>query len=145
MLFRSLLESCPPEQAVRISNAMRETVREFRFVWEGKTFSVGVSIGLVPVSAESGDIHQVLAAADACCYEAKKLGRDRVQVHRPELPGISGRHEELQLVSQINRAFELGQFRLYRQRIAPLNPASERQPHFEVRSEERRVGKECRL
>ena len=128
--FGALLESCPPEQAVRIANAMRETVREFRFVWEGKTFSIGVSIGLVPVGAETGDINQVLAAADACCYEAKKLGRDRVQVYRPDDHG--GRHEELDLVSQITRAFELGQFRLYRQRIAPLHPGPRREPHYEV-------------
>jgi diguanylate cyclase (GGDEF)-like protein/PAS domain S-box-containing protein len=130
--FGALLESCPLEQAVRIANAMRETVREFRFVWEGKTFSVGVSIGLVPINADSGDVNQVLAAADACCYEAKKQGRDRVQVYRPDLPGYGGRHEELQLVSQINRAFELGQFRLYRQRIAPLDPRQQRDPHYEV-------------
>jgi diguanylate cyclase (GGDEF)-like protein/PAS domain S-box-containing protein len=130
--FGALLESCPLEQAVRIANAMRETVREFRFVWEGKTFSVGVSIGLVPINSESGDINQVLAAADTCCYEAKKQGRDRVQVYRPDLPGYGGRHEELQLVSQINRAFELGQFRLYRQRIAPLDPRQQRDPHYEV-------------
>ncbi|HET9403205.1 MAG TPA: EAL domain-containing protein [Burkholderiales bacterium] len=130
--FGALLESCPLEQAVRIANAMRETVREFRFVWEGKTFSVGVSIGLVPIGAESGDLNQLLAAADACCYEAKNQGRDRVQVYRPDSPGYGGRHEELQLVSQINRAFELGHFRLYRQRIAPLGGASQHEPHYEV-------------
>ncbi len=130
--FGGLLESCPLDQAVRIANAMRETVREFRFVWEGKTFSVGVSIGLVPINAESGDINQVLANADACCYEAKKLGRDRVQVHRPDEPGPGGKREELQLVSQINRAFELGHFRLYRQRIAPLDGVPGREPHYEV-------------
>src|SRR5688500_16731159 len=45
--FGALLESCPFDQALRIATAMRETVREFRFVWEDKTFSVGVSIGLV--------------------------------------------------------------------------------------------------
>jgi diguanylate cyclase (GGDEF)-like protein/PAS domain S-box-containing protein len=130
--FGGLLDSCPLEQAVRIANAMRETVREFRFVWEGKTFNVGVSVGLVPITGESGDINQVMAAADACCYEAKKGGRDRVQVHRPDEPGHGARHEELQLVSQINRAFELGQFRLYRQRIAPLGASAGREPHYEV-------------
>jgi diguanylate cyclase (GGDEF)-like protein/PAS domain S-box-containing protein len=130
--FAGLLESCPLDQAVRIANAMRETVREFRFVWEGKTFSVGVSIGLVPITAESGDINQVLAAADACCYEAKNQGRDRVQVHRPHDPDAGGRREEMQLVSQINRAFELGRFRLYRQRIAPIEGAPRHGPHYEV-------------
>jgi diguanylate cyclase (GGDEF)-like protein/PAS domain S-box-containing protein len=130
--FGGLLESCPPEQALRIANAMRETVREFRFVWEGKTFNVGISIGLVPIAAESGDSERVLAVADACCYEAKNRGRDRVQVYRPEDRDYGDRHEELQIVSQINRAFELGQFRLYRQRIAPLNAAGTGEPHHEV-------------
>ena len=130
--FAGLLESCPLEQAVRIANAMRETVREFRFVWEGKTFSVGVSIGLVPINAESGDINQVLAAADACCYEAKNQGRDRVQVHRPDDPDSGRRNEQMQLVSQINRAFELGRFRLYRQRIAPLGEAPPHGPYYEI-------------
>ena len=130
--FGALLESCPIDQALRIANGLRETVREFRFVWEGKTFSVGVSVGLVPIDAASGDVNQVLATADACCYDAKNRGRDRVQVYRPEEPSRSGRREELQLVSQINRAFELGKFRLYRQRIAPLDPAPRRELHYEV-------------
>src|SRR4029079_19114551 len=76
--FCALLGTGPFDQAMRIANAMRETVREFRFVWEDKTFSVGVSIGLVPIAAGSGDVSRVLSVADACCYEAKNRGRDRV-------------------------------------------------------------------
>jgi len=130
--FGVLLESCPLDQALRIANAMRETVREFRFVWENKTFSVGVSIGLVPLGADSGDLNRVLSLADACCYDAKNKGRDRVQVHRQEESDFSGEHSELQIVSQINRAFELGQFRLYRQRILQLNPEAGPGAHYEV-------------
>jgi diguanylate cyclase (GGDEF)-like protein/PAS domain S-box-containing protein len=130
--FGALLEACPVDQGVRIANALRETVREFRFVWEGKTFSVGVSVGLVPIDAESGDVNQVLANGDATCYEAKNRGRDRVQVYRPEEPSRTGRREELQLVSQINRAFELGQFRLFRQRIDRLDATPRRERNYEI-------------
>jgi diguanylate cyclase (GGDEF)-like protein/PAS domain S-box-containing protein len=133
--FGALLESCPPEQAVRIANAMRETIREFRFVWENKTFSVGVSIGLVPIAGDSSELNNVnavLSAADACCYEAKNKGRDRVQVYRPQDRDLSDKHSELQLVSQINRAFELGNFRLFRQRIAPLAAGAEHAPQYEI-------------
>jgi diguanylate cyclase (GGDEF)-like protein/PAS domain S-box-containing protein len=130
--FGALLEACPVDQGVRIANALRETVREFRFVWEGKTFSVGVSVGLVPIDAQSGDVNQVLANADTTCYEAKNRGRDRVQVYRPEEPSRSGRREELLVVSQINRAFELGQFRLFRQRIDRLDATPRRERHYEV-------------
>ena len=130
--FGALLESCPPDQGLRIAHAMRETVREFRFVWENKTFSVGVSIGLVPIDASSGGPGEVLAHADASCYEAKNKGRDRVQVYRPQDADRSGRHSELQLVSQINRAFEMGQFRLFRQRIQPLSRGASEQPYYEI-------------
>ncbi|HKA39270.1 MAG TPA: EAL domain-containing protein [Burkholderiales bacterium] len=130
--FGALLESCPLDQALRIANALRETVREFRFVWEDKTFSVGVSMGLVPINADSGGVNQILAAADACCYEAKNRGRDRVHVYRPDELSQSGRHEELKIVSQISNAFERGQFRLYRQRIAPLDHGADREPRYEV-------------
>jgi diguanylate cyclase (GGDEF)-like protein/PAS domain S-box-containing protein len=130
--FGALLESCPLEQALRVANLLRETVRDFRFVWEGKTFSVGVSIGLVPITADSENAERLLATADACCYDAKGRGRDCVQVYRPGDSERGAKHEELVLVSQINRAFELGQFRLYRQRIVPLDPAAGREPHHEV-------------
>ncbi len=130
--FGALLESCPLDQALRIANGMRETVREFRFVWENKTFSVGVSIGLMPLGADSDDMNRVLSLADACCYDAKNKGRDCVQVYRQEESDFSGRHSELQIVSQINRAFEFGQFRLYRQRILQLNPEAESGAHYEV-------------
>jgi diguanylate cyclase (GGDEF)-like protein/PAS domain S-box-containing protein len=130
--FGALLESCPPEQGLRIAHATRETVREFRFVWENKTFSVGVSIGLVPIDANSGSPTEVLALADASCYEAKNKGRDRVQVYRPQDADLPGKHSDLQLVSQINRAFEMGEFRLFRQRIVPLAVSASEQPYYEV-------------
>jgi diguanylate cyclase (GGDEF)-like protein/PAS domain S-box-containing protein len=130
--FGALLESCPLDQALRIANGLRETVREFRFVWEDKTFSVGISMGLVPINTDSGGVNQILAAADACCYEAKNRGRDRVQVYKPDEMSQSGRHEELKIVSQISNAFERGQFRLYRQRIAPLDRGASHEPRYEV-------------
>jgi EAL domain-containing protein (putative c-di-GMP-specific phosphodiesterase class I) len=89
-------------------------------------------MGLVPINSESGDASRVLAAADACCYEAKNRGRDRVQVYRPDEISQSGRHEELKIVSQISRAFELGQFRLYRQRIAALDHGARQEPRYEI-------------
>jgi diguanylate cyclase (GGDEF)-like protein/PAS domain S-box-containing protein len=130
--FGALLDSCPFDQALRIANAVRETVRDFRFVWEDKTFSVGVSIGLVPIVADSGNLSRVMSLADACCYEAKKKGRDRVQVYRPEDDAAAGKPAELQVVSQINQAFELGRFRLYRQRIVSLGHAAPHEPNYEV-------------
>jgi len=80
--FGVLLENCPPEVAIRIAEALRETVAEFRFVWKERKFALGVSIGLVPIAEQKYSVADVLSAADACCYKAKRSGRNRVNVHK---------------------------------------------------------------
>lgn len=129
--FGVLLESCPLEQAVRIANGMREAVREFRFVRNDRTFGVGVSAGLIGIDG-SETPERLLAAADRICYEAKSKGRDRVQVYRAKHEAEDGGNTELNMVSQINHAFELGNFRLYRQKIVALNAADGDSPHYEI-------------
>jgi diguanylate cyclase (GGDEF)-like protein/PAS domain S-box-containing protein len=128
--FAALLPSCPLDQGLRIANGIREVVRDFRFAWEGKSFTVGVSIGLVPIDAASGDVAAVLTAADACCYEAKNKGRDRVQVHRHKR-GESAENGEPQMIVRLSHAFEQGSFVLHQQYIQPLREAVS-SPHFEV-------------
>lgn len=128
--FAALLQSCPLDQGLRIANAIREVVRDFRFAWEGKSFAVGASIGLVPLDVVSGDSAEVLTAADACCYEAKNRGRDRVQVHRVRQP-VPRTAGEPQMISRLTHAFEHGEFVLHQQYIQPLKEAVS-SPHFEI-------------
>ena len=129
--FGVLLEACPLDQAVRIANGLREAVREFRFIWHDKTFGIGASAGLVAIDGADG-VNAVLASADASCYEAKSKGRDRVQVYRPEHGEPQVQTADLQMVSQINHAFELGNFRLYRQKIIALAAGDNSEPHYEI-------------
>ena len=56
--------------------------RDFRLRWHGHTFGVGVSIGLAPVGADADAASDVLRRADAACYAAKELGRNRIDVYR---------------------------------------------------------------
>jgi diguanylate cyclase (GGDEF)-like protein/PAS domain S-box-containing protein len=129
--FGALLESCPLDQAVRIANGLREAVRDFRFIWQDKTFGIGVSAGLVTIDG-SESVSRILANADATCYEAKSKGRDRVQVYRPEYEHPGGQNADLHMVSQINHAFENGKFRLYRQKIIALGADGDGEPHYEI-------------
>jgi GGDEF domain-containing protein len=56
-------------------------VINYGLVWEGQKFSVGASIGLVPVNGSYPTAADVLRAADAACYSAKRQGRNCVAVH----------------------------------------------------------------
>ena len=57
----------------------------YQLLWEGHSFGVGASIGLVPVDATYATAADVLRAADAACYAAKKQGRNCVAVHASAL------------------------------------------------------------
>ena len=56
-------------------------VVDYSLEWEGRTHSVGTSIGLVPVGALAVSAAQVLQAADTACYAAKRGGRNQVALH----------------------------------------------------------------
>lgn len=79
--FALLQENCPLERAQLIAQEMVRNIRQHRFIWEGKSYQIGVSIGLVAITAETCNTAQLLARADAACYMAKELGRNRVHVY----------------------------------------------------------------
>ena len=79
--FAVLLSRCPLSQALDIAEKLRSAVDAYRLAWESHTFSVGASIGLVPVDASYGTAADVLRAADAACYMAKQQGRNCVAVY----------------------------------------------------------------
>jgi diguanylate cyclase (GGDEF)-like protein/PAS domain S-box-containing protein len=130
--FGMLLYGCPLEPALRLANEVREGVQEFRFMWQDKSFEVGISIGLVEVSATSGNLATVMSNADAACYAAKEGGRNRVHVYQEDDTDLARRHGEMQWISRISKAFEEDRFRLYYQEIAAVMPHQQDMRHFEV-------------
>jgi len=117
--FGVLLESCTLEQATRIAEGVRQAIRDFRFVWGSSTLSVGASIGIVPISAGTENVANVMSAADIACYAAKDAGRNRIHVY--EAGGVSHRHREMHWVSRVTRAVEDDRLELYFQPIVPLS------------------------
>ena len=117
--FAVLLEHCELEQARRIADGLRVAVQNFRFAWENSSFTLGVSIGLVEITAGCIAESDALRAADAACYRAKHAGRNRIHVARMEdvAPPDGAR---VDWTARITRALEESQFRLYAQPILPL-------------------------
>jgi diguanylate cyclase len=79
--FAVLLHNCPEAQGHDLAEAIRLAVCAYQLTWEGLTFTVGTSIGLVVVRGDQASAADVLRAADAACYAAKRLGRNRVEAH----------------------------------------------------------------
>ncbi len=78
--FAILLKDCTFKVGIRIANDICSVVQHYRFYCDNRSFQIGASVGVAGMVAESGSLEQVLAAADAACYEAKRKGRNRVEV-----------------------------------------------------------------
>ena len=118
--FGVLLESCSLEEAIRNAEALREAIRNYKFVWEERTFRLGASIGVVPLSPENEDVAALLSAADSACAAAKENGRNRIYSFQENDIDLMRRRREMQWAARINNALEDGRFEIFRQVIQPL-------------------------
>ncbi len=129
--FGVLLESCSLEEALRTAENLREGIRNFRYTWEDRTFRLGASIGVVPISAENEDVASVLSAADSACGAAKESGRNRVHCFEENDIDLMRRRREMQWAARINNALEESRFELFRMTILPLQ-VEDAGEHFEL-------------
>ena len=128
--FGLLLEHCSLSNANRVITSILNAINDYQFLWEGHVFRVGISIGLTLITEESNNITELLRDADAACYVAKDMGRNRLHVHSPEDAEIAKHKGEMQWVSRLNHAFENDKFCLYAQSIVPLDGSNSR--HYEL-------------
>ncbi len=129
--FGVLLESCSLEEAIRSAEALREAIRNYKFVWEERTFRLGASIGVVPLSTENEDVASVVSAADSACAAAKESGRNRIYSFQENDIDLMRRRREMQWAARINNALEDSRFEIYRQVIQPLQ-TQDQGLHYEL-------------
>lgn len=128
--FGMVLLNATPDGARARAQMMIDEVRAFPFVWEGRAFQLGASIGLVQVSPHIDTVTSLLIAADTACYAAKEHGRNRVEVYAPGDDYFRQRQDELASLAGITAALQDDRFVLYHQRITSLKPG--RPDHAEV-------------
>ena len=129
--FGILMEHCDMEHAKKVAISILEEIGDFRFVWEDRIFSIGVSIGLVPINQTVSAYSDILRAADSACYVAKESGRNRIHIYSEDDIDLARRHGEMQWVSRINEALEKDYFLLYAQPIISLDK-HKRKKHYEL-------------
>jgi diguanylate cyclase (GGDEF)-like protein/PAS domain S-box-containing protein len=121
--FGILLESCSLDEAMRTADGLRDAIRNYKFVWEERTFRLGASVGVVPISPDNEDVAALLSAADSACAAAKEAGRNRIYSFQENDIDLMRRRREMQWAARINNALEESRFELFRQTILPLQTA----------------------
>ncbi len=128
--FGILLQDCALEQAMKIAEGLRQSIREFRYEWAGQQIKIGASIGIVGIDKTSESVAAVMSAVDVACYAAKDGGRNRVHVY--EADNVPARHKEMQWVSRLQRASDDGRLEIYFQPILPIGRNKDPQQHYEL-------------
>lgn len=130
--FGIALVDCDLEQAARIAESLRKHVQNYRFYWQSRVFSVGVSIGIVAITPGVSDVNEVLGAADLSCYAAKDLGRGRVHIHSPSETEVARRQGDLYWANAIADALRNDRFSLYKQVIRGVRGFDNLGDRFEI-------------
>jgi diguanylate cyclase (GGDEF)-like protein/PAS domain S-box-containing protein len=128
--FAILLMGCDLDKAQLILNDILTLVRDYRFSYDDKTFTVGVSIGLTEITPkQSITLSELISVADAACYIAKNAGGNRIHQYVPKEADLKEKSQQFDWLSRINLALENNQFVLYMQSIKSLSGAA---PHCEI-------------
>jgi diguanylate cyclase (GGDEF)-like protein/PAS domain S-box-containing protein len=130
--FGLLIQNADLDEAARITENMLSAIKAFRFYWEGRTFGIGVSIGVTVITRKSIDLKTVISIADSACYAAKEKGRNRIQVYNPDDIELDQRQQEMRVLSRITSALDENRYVLYYQPIIPVCATPDNSQHCEI-------------
>ncbi len=130
--FGMLLIRCPLDKARQIADDVCNAIRDYRFVWQDRIFTVGISIGLVEVARETGTLKDLLSAADSACYVAKQQGRGRVHVYSARDEVSARQRGDIHWLRQLQVALRENRFEIHAQPVISTAGRVTRGPALEV-------------
>ncbi len=89
--FAVVLPGCALARGQAVAEQLRASVAAWEPSYQQRSFTLGVSIGLVVLDASLQDVPSVLYAADMACYDAKRAGRNRVETRHANQATASGK------------------------------------------------------
>lgn len=130
--FGVLLENCPHDPSMRIADGLRQTVKNFQFIWLEKIFTIGASIGMVSFNGETNTLADLLRMADSACYMAKDKGRNRIHVYTPDDKDLAQREGEMSWTGRIRNALDENRFLLHVQKIVSIDDSADEGEYHEI-------------
>jgi diguanylate cyclase (GGDEF)-like protein len=129
--FCILLTHANAEEGLELAHKVRQKGQSLRFLEGDKSLQITISIGVAEFNRKSGDEGASLTAARMACEAAKDHGRDRIEVYDEQNQSIIRRHDDMQLVAQIQQTLDSDGFTLMAQPISNLT-GNGGEPRYEI-------------
>ena len=123
--FGVILYSCAMGKAGLIAEIFRKQIEKLEFHWEGRSYNVTSSIGVIAIDNSYRELSDVIRAADISCYEAKDKGKNQVNILVQGDRVINDKHSQIHWLEKIRDCLARQAFALHTQEIRPLDDMNE--------------------
>ena len=131
--FGVLLENVENQEARDIAEDLLNAVRNERFDWDGREYSLSASMGLVFIDQTTESVDSAMQFADEACYTAKDAGRNRLQEYELGDATMMRRHGVMEWVTELDKALNEDRLVLNCQRIVPVTRGNgSADEHYEI-------------
>ena len=129
--FAILLDGYSFTDAQNKAENIRQSINQFRFIYESKMYDIAISIGVAWVDPTAENISELLSAADLACRMAKEKGGNRVHIYHSSDQQLLIHEDHVQWIGRINKSLEDDRFVVYRQKILSLDIDNDEE-HYEI-------------
>jgi len=129
--FCILLTQANAKEGLALAHQVREKGQSLRYLEGDRSLQITISIGVAEFARRTGGEGAALTAARMACEAAKDHGRDRIEVYDDQNHSIMRRHDDMQLVAQIQQTLDSDGFALMAQPIASLTGKND-VPRYEI-------------
>ncbi|HQX91389.1 MAG TPA: EAL domain-containing protein, partial [Thermomonas sp.] len=119
------------ESAVQAAERLRRCIEAFIFGWEGRTYTISASIGVVMLRNASS-MQALFTHADAACYLAKEAGRNRIHAYGEDDAAITHRMSEMEWANRVRDALRDDRLLLDYQELHALQANAAGGVHIEL-------------
>ena len=130
--FGVLFKNCTSEEAYEIAKALLSLICDSHFEWEDKSYSIDISIGLVPFFENGYDVHQLMQKADSASNSKERSGQNRIRIFDDEDETLKRQYRLQEWVGQIDQVLSEDRLFLRCQRIASTESHTTGYSHYEI-------------
>lgn len=130
--FSFLLKNVNPEEGYEATKKIRSLINQTNFVWNDKSYTISVSVGLVPIVETNPNIEELLQKADTVNISAKRAGHNRIRVYLENDETLKEQTDIHEWAGRIDRIFAQNRLFARCQMISPIDPEKNTHSHYEI-------------